>query len=373
MSLKSFARNIINLKLTFGYKRYYKYLLKKNNINNTPCYNEHEWIKKWATLGRPNPIYYRLFSHYTGHNVNIIPENISRNIIEPILNPLQYTAYYSDKNIFDKLFPKGTMPQTIFRKIGGFYYDSEYTRLKLEDDELLYKILSESNCSKIVIKPAVDSSSGKGVRLFEYKNNRWLELGTSNELNIHYLTINYSDNLIVQECLEQAEFMSYYNPTSVNTLRLTLYRSVIDDECYIPSAIIRIGKNGALVDNAHAGGGYVGIKLDGTLCNKVLNQYGETLHQFNNIDFSKEHKIPNWGEILEFAKSVGRNIPHHRLLALDIMIDKAGTPRLIEFNNKAYSMWLFQFTTGPALGEFTDEIIKHCIKYKKLAIKYIQL
>lgn len=112
--------------------------------------------------------------------------------------------------------------------------------------------------------------------------------------------------------------MSYYNPTSVNTLRLTLYRLVKTDECHIPSAIIRIGANGSLVDNAHAGGGYVGIKVgDGTLCNKVLNQYGESKIVFNNIVFTQAHKISNWDKVVEFAKYIGTCIPHHRLLALE--------------------------------------------------------
>ena len=42
------------------------------------------------------------------------------------------------------------------------------------------------------------------------------------------------------------------------------------------------------------------------------------------------------------------------------MVDKDDNPRLIEFNCEAYSMWLFQFTMGAALGEYTDEIIEYC-------------
>lgn len=53
---------------------------------------------------------------------------------------------------------------------------------------------------------------------------------------------------------------------------------------------------------------------------------------------------------------------HHRLLAQDICIDSDGVPHLVEFNIRAYSVWLFQFTSGPALGEYTDEIIDYCSK-----------
>ena len=361
MSIKRILRNLLCTILSYKYDKYYHQLLKKNNIADKPVVNEPEWMKKWAVLGKANPVYFRLFSHYIGNDLNIIPEDICRNIIEPILDPLRYTHYYSDKNMFDKLFVQGTLPQTIFRKMYGFFYDGDYNRINITNNRDLSSILSSYACPRIVIKPTVDSCSGNGVKLLEKRDSKWYELGSGEELNIDYLNKNYGDNIIVQECLEQADFMSYYNPTSVNTLRLTLYRSVKTDECHIPSAIIRIGANGSLVDNAHAGGGYVGIKVkDGTLCNKVLNQYGESKTEFNNIDFAKEHKIANWDKVIEFAKYIGTCIPHHRLLALDIMVDKSGTPRLIEFNCEAYSMWLFQFTSGTALGEYTDEIIEYC-------------
>lgn len=354
------------------YRKQYNNLLKRNNIPNKPCPGEDQWIEKWSVLGKANPIYYRLFSRYIGNDLNIIPEDICRNIVEPILDPLRYCPYYSDKNIFDKLFKEGTMPLTLFRKMNGFYYDAAYNDLQLENDRELKALLNSHDLDKIVIKPSVDSSSGNGVKLFQRKDDEWIEIGGKENLSLAYLAKNYGPDFIVQECLQQADYMGYYNPTSVNTLRLTLYRSVKDNECYIPSAIIRIGGKGSLVDNAHAGGGYVGIHSDGTLCKKVLNQYGESISVFNDIDFNLEHKIPNWDQVVDFAKYIGKNIPHHRLLALDIMIDSAGTPRLIEFNCEGYSMWLFQFTVSSALGEYTDEIIEYCKKNMQKAEKLIK-
>ena len=360
MKIKNSIGSFLRFKVCSSYKKYYNSLLKRNNIANCKVEGEDKWIEKWSVLGKADPVYFRLFSHYIGKNINIIPEDICRNIVEPILDPLRYVSYYSDKNVFDKLFGQNAMPQTIFRKMHGFYYDSEYERIRICDDKALNEILAKSSCKKIVIKPTVDSCSGNNVRLFENKKCGWFEIGNVQKLDLAFLSSTYGEDLIVQECLEQADFMSYYNPTSVNTLRLTLYRSVKTDECHIPSAIIRIGKSGSLVDNAHAGGGFVGIKSDGTLCNKVLNQYGESITEFNGIDFTKEHKIPNWENVVEFAKYIAKNVPHHRLLALDIMIDKYGKPRLIEFNCDSYSMWLFQFTMGAALGECTGEIIEYC-------------
>ena len=370
---KKILRSALNLKISCFYQKYYKSLLKRNNIKNTKVESEDKWIEKWSVLGKANPIYYRLFSHYIGNNINIIPEDICRNIIEPILDPLRHVPYYSDKNMFDKMFKSGTLPQTVLRKMRGFYYDKDYQRVSINNTNELYEWLNQIQINKIVVKPSIDTGSGVGVRLFERRDDKWFDMGSGAELSIDIINKEYKDDIIIQECIEQSDDIAYYNPSSVNTLRLTLYRSVKSDECHIPSAIIRIGKNGALIDNAHAGGSYVGIKSDGTLCNKVLNQYGDAITEFNGIDFTKERKIKNWDKVVDFAKYIGTNIPHHRLLALDIMIDKNGSPRLIEFNCVAYSMWLFQFTMGPALGEYTDEIIEYCAQNRDKASRTLTL
>ena len=41
------------------------------------------------------------------------------------------------------------------------------------------------------------------------------------------------------------------------------------------------------------------------------------------------------------------------------MLDKDDSPVLLEYNIRAFSVWLFQFTNGAGFGEFTDEIIEY--------------
>ena len=55
---------------------------------------------------------------------------------------------------------------------------------------------------------------------------------------------------------------------------------------------------------------------------------------------------------------------HHRLLALDIMLDEQGNPKLIEVNVGGFSAWLFQYTNGSAFGQYTDEVISFFKKKK---------
>ena len=140
--------------------------------------------------------------------------------------------------------------------------------------------------------------------------------------------------------------------TSVNTLRVQIYRSVKNSEIVIPNVIMRIGKSGSLVDNAHAGGCFVGVGTDGMIHDRVCNQYGETSHVFNGIDFQKEiFVIPEFFKVKQFAIEIGKCIPHFHCIA------------------SAFSTWLFQFTTGAAFGDYTDEVIEYCVKHKEEATR----
>ena len=95
--IRLYFRGLLQRYTTYIYKKQYRQLLKLNGIDNIASANEKSWINKWSALGKADPIYYRLFSHYIGNDTNIIPEDICRNIVEPILNPHRYTSYYSDK------------------------------------------------------------------------------------------------------------------------------------------------------------------------------------------------------------------------------------------------------------------------------------
>ena len=206
--------------------------------------------------------------------------------------------------------------------------------------------------------------SGRGVQMYELKDGVWVNSSTNIPLSLVAINNEYGSDYIIQEAVEQSDYISQFNKTSVNTLRLSLYRSVVDNQCHVTGAIMRIGGKGSVVDNAHAGGVFVGINQDGTFFFFFYNQYGQKYTKFNDIDFADDYRYPNWNNVLSFAKSVAQYVPHHRLIALDIVLDKDDNPHLIEFNIEAYSSWLFQYTTGSAFGKFTDEIIEYSLKHQ---------
>jgi hypothetical protein len=328
------------------------------NIPNSPVEGEKEYVAKWQRLShRKDPYSYRLFSRYVGNDPNITPEGICRRKIETVLNPLRYRPFYEDKNFYSRYMSDLNMPATYLRRIdGATILDSKY---KTVSSDLLSAI--PATCDRVILKPSVDSCSGRGVMLFRRSGDKWQSANSDVTLSREFL-MAYSSDFILQEAVEQHPFMAQFCKTSVNTLRIATYRSVVDEEPHVIGSIMRIGHEGSYLDNAHAGGSVLGLNYEtGETGNYLFDQYGNKSTCCNGIDFSKNSfKIPNWDKVCEFAREVAKRDNHNRLLALDIGLDADGQPILIEANVEGFSYWLFMFSGRTVFGKFTDEIIDYC-------------
>ena len=354
--------------LSFVYDSQYSKLLQRAKDNGYIQSVTREELRaykaRWAPLGRSvNAVYYKLFSAYVGKDLNLIPEDIAHSVVEALLNPPAQRGPFSDKNLFDRIVGPKMMPRTFLRCMDGVFYDADY-HLWRGDDKGFYALFSSQ--SRLVVKATVDTSSGLDVLLFERNDSGWCDSTNGEVLTLAYLQNRLGDNFIVQECLMQYAFMAQSCRTAVNTLRLLVYRSVKDDSIHLCNAIMRIGRDGSFLDNAHQGGASIGITADGELRKSLVNQYGDRFTIFNGIDYSKQtYQIPQWTKIEEFAKTVAAQIPFHRVLNLDVMIDADGQPRLIEYNIRSMGVWVYQFNNGSCFGSYTDEIIDYCAAHRK--------
>lgn len=350
-------------------------LIRRQHIKKVKSTKLNEYQKYYRQFKMKAPcIDYYFFapflSEYGKDPARIIPESLVQNRVNPILNPIEYRAYYQDKNNFERILPPETLPETVLRKIRGKYYTKDYQLIENLNDEQLLKYVS--TFKNIIVKPSVDSSSGHGVNLFISQNGHFKHIYGSKELSVAYLEKNYGDDIIIQKCMNQSPYLSLFNPTSINTIRVCIYRSVKDDDIKVLWHILRIGKNGSFVDNAHAGGVFIGINQDGKLDNHLLNQYGDKFSIYNDIDFSKNtYSIPNWNKVIEFSKSIGRSILHHRLIQLDVMLDTNNDPYLIEYNINAPGVWVALFTGQYVLADYSDEILEYCMRHKEKGKKTI--
>ena len=341
------------------YSRQFKRYCAMQGIPDAPVEGEGEYKKKWSVLTpRVEPYSYRLFSGYMGNDACIIPEDIGHIYLEQTLNPRRYWDYYSDKNIFDDMFCKGTMPVTVLRRIGGnCLLDADYQPVNFDEG-----ICSRIPFDRIVLKPSVDSCSGHGVMLFEKVGNDYIAKKEQVKLTQDFL-LSYGDDFILQEAIEQHPALAQFNPTSVNTLRLLTYRSVKDEQVRVVAGILRMGRSGEVCDNAHMGGRIVGIDLrTGVLGKYTCDQYGTRSDTWNGINFKTgTFAIPNWEKAVAFAEYVSGKIRHCRLVQLDVTIDKTGIPKLIEFNVSGCGFWLYMFCGQRVFGDYTDEVIEYCL------------
>lgn len=339
----------------------YKEIMLRNAIPDSPCDGESDWLALWQRFGvKVSPRQYRVFHHYIGPNLHIVPEEVCNCFIEPVLCPEELRGPYLDKNFFDRLLPHGFLPTSVCRCIDGHFYDAEYRLLDLNDTRLRSLL---NGFSAVIVKPSFNSTQGDGVELFSLSaDGNWLSASDRSPLSVALLKARWSGDFIMQQAISQSAFTAQFNPSSVNTVRLAVYRSVADDSCHILGAFMRIGAAGNLVDNVHGGGCFVAIKPDGSLGDTLFNQYAEPSPLSRAYPDLHSSCFPNWDRITAFGMDVCSRIPHHRLLALDIALDTNDNPCLIEFNIHYFGTWPFQFSYGSAFGDYADEIIEYCLK-----------
>lgn len=332
--------------------------MRMNGIIDSPVDGEQEYLKMWSVFKtKVEKQSYRYYSHYCGKTPYIVPENILHDYIEPKLNPVRYLGYYSDKNIFEKLLPSEYVIPTVLRRMGGGILDGSYKPVTDLRDILLRQE------GDLFLKPSVDTSSGIGVQKYVKHDNEYVEVRSQEPLSIEKLK-SYGLNFILQNAVMQHPYVSQLCSSSINTLRIATYRSVIDEKPHVIGALIRIGKEGEYVDNAHAGGRFVAInKETGELGKCAVDQYGRIYNEWNDINFLNSNFVyPHWDKVLQCALEVTQSLHHMRLIQLDIAMDINNCPKIIEYNVIGYSPWLYMTTGCIPLGEYTSEIIDYCCR-----------
>lgn len=268
---------------------------------------------------------------------------------------------YSDKNLFPIIVGDNNTPKTLICRINSSQLlDNCFQLLKGKFDDYLKDV------DEVVLKPTINSCSGLGVKKFTREGDVFLAVGNGKEILSKDYLLNYGGDFCLQEAVKQHEVMRRLCRTAVNTMRLCVYRSPIDETPRVTASILRVGRDGSIVDNGHAGGKFTSINLKtGELGKYVIDQYGNKSESWNGINYSKEtFRIPHWEKVVAFAEMVGQKIIHHRMLALDIALTKELEPILIEYNIDQFSYWLFQYSGQTVFGGYTDEVIDYCSKFR---------
>ena len=208
--------------------------------------------------------------------------------------------------------------------------------------------------SEVVIKPTIDTGSGKDVRFYKFIDG--LQEGTG--LPIELILEKYDKDWSIQECVVNPPVLRSINSSSVNTFRVITY--VWKDNVYTTPLTLRVGRHGNRVDNAHANGLFVGCTDDGYLRKWAFSEFQDKCerHPDTGLEF-EGYFIPQVPQILECARLMQARLPQMRIISWDMSLDSDGKVVLIEINTIGQTCWFPQMANGePFFRENTAEILK---------------
>lgn len=293
-----------------------------------------------------------MFKHFRGFDPRYVSHYIYLPVLAHKLNNYHYTKTLEHKSLLGYLV-KGSLkfPHCYVRCIDGEYYDNEM--LQLSREQVINSCIDKD---AMVVKDSVDSAGGKSVELLCLSDLN--EDGHRNEI-LRVLSERKND-FVIQEKLKQHESFSRYNPSSINTLRVTtLY---LNGKYSTLSIVLRFGKEGMMMDNWGKGGVMIGVSESGKL-GKVgydiqLNQYTE----YNGLKLGDQiiQQVPTLLEELERAHKT--QFPLCKFIGWDICFNEQNEPVVIELNSSQPGVIGEQLCTGPIFGDRTQEVLDYCSK-----------
>lgn len=297
--------------------------------------------------------WHRHYTAYTGNfDVDYFPELLYIPEFEAFENLWpEYCEVYADKNVLPLLAAAAgvKMPKTILSCTKGMLRDRENRQI---DAAAARELLEQAGA--VFIKPTVGTSSGQGCFVAELQDG----LNTLSGESAEALMSRLGTDFVIQERLVCHSSIQKIYAGSVNTFRLISYRWK-DEILFVPS-IMRIGRGGNCVDNAHAGGMFIAVDDDGRLHKEAFTEFREVFdrHPDTGLVFDG-YRIPLFSPVKAAARRMHEMLPQVGVINWDFTIDAAGDPVLIEVNIQGGSIWLSEIAHGCGpFGENTPEILR---------------
>lgn len=288
--------------------------------------------------------WHRLYQSYTGKfDHQYIPEIIFSTRIEPETNDRIKVFQFENKNMISVLFGHVDgihLPRTFLFRCEGCFYDKDRCAISEKAAIAMLNAQSEEPL-EAVIKKAVDSSSGRGVRFLRL--HRGVDLASGEALE--QIFERMGSDFVIQEKIVQHPAIEKIYPHAINTLRVITYR--VGGEYHVAPIVLRIGRGGGNVDNAHAGGIFIGVKDDGTLMDEAYTEYQLRFkeHPDTRLVFDG-YQLPAIDKVKEMAKKLHGQIPTTGYVSWDFSVNPDEDIVLIEANMNSQSVWISQMAHG---------------------------
>ncbi len=311
------------------------------------------WTKMSGGQYTVDPIYCQFYSQATGEfDPRYIPDDFQYWTLEYKCINFDYIRAFTDKNYLDLILKGIKMPETIVHCIKGAYLDANYQSISKE--EALEKLKAERE-NGFVRKISIASYGGSGVS-FAAPNTDEKDLEK-------YLSLNDSNNFVIQKLIRQHPDMAVFNKNSVNSVRVLSIRR--NDTVYLASTVVRMGVNGSQVDNFSSGGVCCGVDENGYLKKYCYDAAGKKMTTHPSGIEMLGMKVPSYNKVREQVKILHDRFPQFGIISWDFAIDEDGDPVLIEYNVGRGGIHIHQLCNGPLYGDMTDQLIREAFGVAK--------
>lgn len=309
--------------------------------------------------------WHRLYQSYTGKfDYMYIPEYIFTTKIEPKSNYRIKVLPYENKSMLSVIYDledknNFKTPTTFLMKSNGEYFDGE--RKLISKDKAVQLLKEVSVEYDAVIKITKDTNSEKDFRMLHLKRGVDEKTGDS----INDILDSFGLDFIVQErIIPHESLLARLSPKSINTLRAITY--IANNQINVAPIVLRIGQGGGEVDNAHAGGMFIGVNFDGELCEEAFteNENRFTFHPDTGVSF-KNYTILFIDDICEISKELHIKTPMFEHISWDFTIDSDDNVVLIEANLHSQSVWISQMAHGKSFYGNQTKFILNSLRDKK--------
>ena len=297
----------------------------------------------WKKYGvTPQKFWYALYCNgQDKYDPRYIPDSMWYRVILPHFNNILLRQAYVDKGMYSRLLLDVKKPETIVKRIGGYYFNGD-------GDQPITRQEAEALCEKedhLILKPSTYSGGGAGVVFFDNSEKHDKRIGE--------IFDSYTSGFVAQRLVKQHPDLARINNTSLNTIRVVSFR--FKGEVHILSTILRMGGVGSRVDNISAGGISCVIKPDGWLVDKAVTRKSVwTDEHASGIKF-KDIKVPSFDKVVETARKLHGMLPYFDIIGWDFAVDENGEPVCVEYNVMPEPN---QISCGPTFGDLTDAVLE---------------
>ncbi|KUK49741.1 MAG: hypothetical protein XD75_0267 [Parcubacteria bacterium 33_209] len=227
----------------------------------------------------------------------------------------------------------------------GKFYKRDFLAVESENDFKTFAAFIAKHPT-FVIKP-LDSSGGRGVRK--------VTLNKENEVSDFFSKEFKKGCFAVEEIIQQAPEMAILHPASINTVRVCTIICKSGIKIFAP--FLRVGRGGAIIDNAFAGGLGVTVAPDtGILCSYAQSESGEVFryHPDTGVPFVG-FQLPDWDNAIALSKKLAVIVQSNRCIGWDLAYTSDG--------------WIM--VEGNCRGQFVVQQYPDGIGKKKELLEYI--